>query len=100
MQFEVNCAKSHHRIISQALDRNLKLIIQLFISVQWLNVVEKISTFSSFSEVLKERLETNETKFLRQLNGGHLRFLELKSLKVSTGTDKRANTTKNVKLTI
>jgi len=30
------------------------------ISVQWLGVVNKISTFSRFSELLKEHLKTNE----------------------------------------
>jgi len=30
------------------------------ISVQWLGVVNKLSTFSRLSEVLKEHLETNE----------------------------------------
>ena len=52
-------------------------------------MVEKIAAFPRFSEVLKEHLETNETKFLQRLNGGHLRFLELKSSKVFTKTDKR-----------
>ena len=39
-----------------SLQRNLELIILLLISVQWLGVVDKIS---SFSEALKEHLETN-----------------------------------------
>ena len=30
------------------------------ISVQWLDVVNKMATFSRFSEVLKKHLETNE----------------------------------------
>jgi len=63
-------------------------------------VVEKIATFPRFSEILKEHLETNETKFLRRIKREHLRFLELKSSKVFTETDKRGDTTVNVKLTI
>jgi len=48
--------------------------------MQWLGVVNKIATFPCFSEVLKEHLETKETKFLRKLKGVHLRFLGLKTL--------------------
>jgi len=65
--------------------------------VQWLGVVEKITTFPRFSEVSKEHLVTTETKFLRRLKGERLRFLELKSSKFLKETDKRAHTTVDVK---
>jgi len=46
------------------------------------SVVEKIAT-SRFSEVLKERIETDEwTKYLRKLKGGHLGSLGLKKFEI------------------
>jgi len=59
---------------------------------------KKIAMFPHFSKVFKEHSETNETKFLRRLKGGHLWFLELKSSTVFTETDKCPYTTANVKL--
>ena len=50
------------------------------ISVQWLDVVNKMATFFHFSEVLKERLETNGLiKFLRRLKKDIHGFLNLKT---------------------
>jgi len=61
------------------------------ISVQWLGVLDKIETFSCFSELLKAHLQTNGFKFLRRLKVGHLRFLKLEKLEIFEGKSVRVH---------
>ena len=56
-------------------------------SVQWTEIVYKMTTFLRFAKILKEDFDINGSKFLKRPNEVNLRFLDFKPIRIGENLD-------------